>query len=68
MSNYELAQKQVFSPVYAKGMDFNAKQKYDYNILNGQSLSHATLNSGRRSIPQQPQAVLQAAASQMFNN
>ena len=25
----------AYPPQYAKGLDFNAKQKYDFNILNG---------------------------------
>lgn len=31
--------QQLLPSLYSKGLEFNAKQKYDYNILNGQSLS-----------------------------
>ena len=50
--------------LYKKGLEFNAKQKYDYNILNGQSLGNSVKQlSSRHS--NQPQ-VLQQAASSMF--
>ena len=67
-SNYKAdfadsASKPQYPPNYQKGLDFNASQKYDYNILNGQSLSQKSLH-GRLSSVQQP--VLQNAASQMF--
>ena len=46
---------------YTKGLEFNARQKYDYNILNGQGFNQ---RSGRLSISDKP--VLQNAASSIL--
>lgn len=45
-SNYKQqfkSQRQDMPRGYAQGLEFNARQKYDYNILNGQNLSTSTL-------------------------
>ena len=53
----------LLSPIYSKGMEFNAKQKYDFNILNGQNLSAKSF-SGRT--PHIPNNSLASAGSQML--
>ena len=53
----------LLSPIYSKGLEFNAKQKYDFNILNGQSLSSKSF-SGRT--PHIPNNSLASAGSQML--
>lgn len=58
------------TPVYNRGLEFNAKQKYDYNILNGQSLGQSQAAGPIMASPARPSGqagpVLQQAASQML--
>lgn len=63
-SNYQSnfnSRKESYPPGYSAGLDFNAKVKYEYNILNGQHLS----TKSTKSLSVRP-PILQNAGSSMI--